>query len=112
MEWIFDYEIMVYRTGALIVAALCVIGDGLSLLFSVFSHWESPVGDPIPFLGHLLKVLYMCLAVCLSVVGFIGARKVCGSLHHDDWFLDQLTSLFFDLAQCQAITDLHHLPHL
>ncbi|KAJ8656049.1 hypothetical protein O0I10_008271 [Lichtheimia ornata] len=63
------------RTGALIVAALCVIGDGLSLLFSVFSHWESPVGDPIPFLGHLLKVLYMCLAVCLSVVGFIGARK-------------------------------------
>lgn len=98
MEWFFDCDIMVFRTGALILAALYIIGDGLSLIFSVFSHWESPVGDPVPFLGHLLKVLYLCLAVCISTVGFIGARKVCGSPLYENWLRDQLTSLFFDLA--------------
>lgn len=57
------------------LAALCIISDGIGLIFSLFTHWESPITYPVPFLGHLLKVLYLCLGLCLATVGFIGARK-------------------------------------
>ncbi|KAI7884390.1 hypothetical protein K492DRAFT_173995 [Lichtheimia hyalospora FSU 10163] len=63
------------RTGTLILTALCIIGDGINLIYSVSTHWENPTVYPLPFLGHILQVLYMCLSVCLSTVGFIGARK-------------------------------------